>query len=179
MAREDRTGFQIAVPVVDALIQTIQGQRIDVLIVDPFVASHAVSENDNTKIEGVVRQWMRVAEEAACAVELVHHVRKPGGGASQETTVDDARGAGALLAKARSARVLNGMSTTEADEVGIERKDRWAFFRIDNGKANLMPRGGEARWRRMVGVPLGNRIDASRTTSASQPSGRSRAPWRA
>lgn len=160
IAREDRNGFQIAIPVVEALIDTIRRNGIDVLIVDPFVASHAVSENDNTKIEGVVRQWMRVAEEGACSVELIHHVRKPGGGANQETTVDDARGAGALLAKARSARVLNGMSAAEADEIGIDRKDRWAFFRIDNGKANLMPRGGDARWRRMVGVPLGNRIDA-------------------
>lgn len=160
VAREDRNGLQTAVPVADALIATIKANGIDVFIVDPFVASHAVSENDNTKIEGVVRQWMRIADEAGCAVELVHHVRKPGGGASQETTVDDARGAGSLLAKARSARVLNGMSMTEADEVGIERKDRWSFFRIDNGKANLMPRGGDAKWRRMIGVPLGNRIDA-------------------
>jgi hypothetical protein len=160
IAREVRGDFEIAVPMVDALIETVRANQIDVLIVDPFVASHAVSENDNTKIEGVVRQWMRVAEAGGCAVELVHHVRKPGGGGNQETTVDDARGAGALLAKARSARVLNAMSLTEADEVGIERKDRWSFFRIDNGKSNLMPRGGDAAWRRMVGVSLGNRIDA-------------------
>lgn len=160
IAKESRGDFEIAVPMVDALIETIKANRIDVVIVDPFVASHAVSENDNTKIEGVVRQWMRVAEAGGCAVELVHHVRKPGGGNTQETTVDDARGAGALLAKARSARVLNAMSLTEADEVGIDRKDRWSFFRVDNGKSNLMPRGGDAQWRRMVGVSLGNRIDA-------------------
>jgi hypothetical protein len=157
IAQEDRGGLKIATPVTDALIATIRDRRIDVLVVDPFVASHAVAENDNTKIEAVVRQWMRVAEEGGCAVELIHHVRKPGGNA-QETTVDDARGAGALLAKARSARVLNAMSTSEADEAGIDRKDRFRFFRIDNGKANLTPRGGETRWRQMVGVPLRNRI---------------------
>jgi len=159
IAREDRNGAQVAVPVVEALIQTVRANSIDVLIIDPFVASHSVAENDNTKIEAVVRQWMRVAEEGRCAVELVHHVRKPGG-AAQETTVDDARGAGALLAKARSARVLNAMAVDEADELGIDRKDRFRFFRVDNGKANLMPRGGDARWRRMIGVPLGNRVDA-------------------
>lgn len=159
IAREDRHGLHIAEPVVSAIVEEVKRNGIDVLIVDPFVACHAVSENDNMKIEGVVRQWMRVAEEGGCAVELVHHVRKPGGGQSQETTVDDARGAGALLAKARSARVLNAMSPTEADELGIEQKHRFGFFRVDNGKANLMPRGGEAHWRRMIGVPLGNRID--------------------
>lgn len=160
VVRDDRNGFTIAAPVVEALIREVKANRIDALIIDPFVACHAVSENDNTKIEAVAKQWMRVAEEGGCAVELVHHVRKPGGGAASETTVDDARGAGALLAKTRSARVLNAMSTTEADEIGVERAARFGFFRVDNGKANLMPRGGDAQWRRMIGVPLGNRIAA-------------------
>lgn len=157
VVRESRDGLHIAEPVVEAIISEILLKNIDVLIIDPFVASHAVSENDNTKIEAVVKQWMRVAEAGSCAVELVHHVRKPSQ-AGGETTVDDARGAGALLAKVRSARVLNAMSANEADELGIERKDRFGFFRVDNGKANLMPRGGDAKWRRMLGVPLGNRI---------------------
>jgi len=155
---EDRDGAKIATPVVDALVAEVKARGIDVLIIDPFVACHAVSENDNSKIELVVKQWMRVAEEGGCAIELVHHVRKPAGGV-QETTVDDARGAGALLAKVRSARVLNGMSMADAAEVGIEAHERWAYFRVDNGKANLMPRGGDAKWRKMVGVALGNRVD--------------------
>lgn len=158
IASEDRSGLNIAFPLVEALITEIRARKIDVLIIDPFVASHAVSENDNTKIEAVVRQWMRVAEEAQCAIELVHHVRK--GNGQNETTVEDARGAGALLAKVRSARVLNGMTKTEAQDIGIEEKERFSFFRIDNGKSNLMPRGDSATWRRMVGVPLGNRVDA-------------------
>lgn len=158
IAREDRGGLSVAFPLVEALIAEIRERQIDVLIIDPFVASHAVSENDNTKIEAVVRQWMRVAEEGGCAIELVHHVRK--GNGQNETTVEDARGAGALLAKVRSARVLNGMTKTEAQEIGIEDKERFSFFRIDNGKSNLMPRGDGAVWRKMVGVPLGNRVDA-------------------
>jgi len=158
IAREDRVGFQIAHPVVARLIEEVRANGIDTLIIDPFVASHAVSENDNTKIEAVVRQWMRVAEEANCSIELVHHVRKSNG--QNETTVEDARGAGALLAKVRSARVLNAMTKTEAAEVGVEEKDRFSFFRIDNGKSNLMPRGEGASWRKMEGVPLGNRVDA-------------------
>lgn len=158
IAREDRNGLVIAFPMVEALVEEVRERSIDVLVIDPFVASHAVSENDNTKIEAVVRQWMRVAEEGGCSIELVHHVRKSNG--QQETTVEDARGAGALLAKVRSARVLNGMTKTEAQEIGVEEKERFSFFRIDNGKANLMPRGGDAVWRKMVSVPLGNRVDA-------------------
>lgn len=159
VVRETKDGVQIATPIVDAMVEQVRSRNIDIMTIDPFVACHAVNENDNAKIEAVVKQWMRVAEEGGCAIELVHHVRKPSG-AGIETTVDDARGAGALLAKVRSARVLNGMATAEAMEIGIDAGDRWAYFRVDNGKANLMPRGGDAKWHRMVGVPLGNRVDA-------------------
>lgn len=158
VAKESRGEMVIAFPLVEALTAEIKARGIDVMIIDPFVASHAVNENDNSKIEGVVRQWMRVAEEGGCAIELVHHVRK--GNGQNETTVEDGRGAGALLAKVRSARVLNGMSKTEAQEIGIEERDRFGFFKVETGKANLAPRGDGAVWRRMIGVPLGNRIDA-------------------
>lgn len=158
IAREDRGNITVAFPLVKALTAEIVRRGIDVLIIDPFVASHAVSENDNTKIEAVVRQWMRVAEEGNCAIELVHHVRK--GNGQNETTVEDGRGAGALLAKVRSARVLNGMTKADADNIGLDEKERFSFFKVETGKANLMPRGDGAVWRRMVGVPLGNRIDA-------------------
>lgn len=158
IARESRGDMTIAFPLVEALIAEVKERGIDCIVIDPFVASHSVSENDNSKIEAVVRQWMRVAEEGSCSIELVHHVRK--GNGQNETTVDDARGAGALLAKVRSARVLNGMTKTEAQEIGVDEKERFGFFRIDNGKANLSPRGEGSTWRRMIGVPLGNRVDA-------------------
>lgn len=158
IAKEDRGNIVIAYPLVESLTAEVIARGIDVLIIDPFVASHSVSENDNAKIEAVVKQWQRVADEGRCSIELVHHVRK--GNGVNETTVDDARGAGALLAKVRSARVLNGMTKTEAQDVGVEDKERFSFFRIDVGKANLAPRGDAGSWRQMVGVPLGNRIDA-------------------
>lgn len=158
IAKETRGEMVIAFPLVEALTAEIKARGIDVLIIDPFVASHAVNENDNSKIEGVVRQWMRVAEEGECSIELVHHVRK--GNGQNETTVEDGRGAGALLAKVRSARVLNGMSKTEAQDIGIDERERFGFFKVETGKANLAPRGDGAVWRRMIGVPLGNRVNA-------------------
>lgn len=60
----------------------------------------------------------------------------------------------ALLAKARSARVLNGMAEDEAARAGIEK--RRSFFRVDNGKANLSPAGEKADWYRLLGVEIGN-----------------------
>ena len=41
----------IADPVVDAVIKATKENQIDVLIIDPFVSSHRVTEIDNNVIE--------------------------------------------------------------------------------------------------------------------------------
>ena len=107
IAEQTKTGARIARPIVDAVIATIKTNAIGLMIVDPFVASHRVVENDNPAIELVAGAWAEIADLTGCAIELVHHARKTGGA---EVTVDDGRGGSALLAKVRSARTLNGMS---------------------------------------------------------------------
>jgi hypothetical protein len=151
LAEMTKQGANIAQPVVDPVIATIQENEIGLLIVDPFIASHRVTENDNPALELVAATWAEIADVTGCAVELVHHSRKTGG---TEITVEDGRGGSALLAKARSARVLNGMSEDEAARAGVEK--RRAFFRVDNGKANLSPAGEKADWYRLIGVEIGN-----------------------
>ena len=96
IAYDDRGAIKIATPVVEAICAQIQLNRIDVLIVDPFVASHGVSENDNGKINAVCRQFAMIAERTRCAIEFVHHMRK-GAQGQGEYSVDDARGASAML----------------------------------------------------------------------------------
>lgn len=73
--------------------------------------------------------------------------------------IEDSRGAGALLAAVRSARALNRMTREEASKPRLAEKERWSFFRVDNGKANLAPPGERAVWRRMESVDLGNGTD--------------------
>ena len=104
------------------------------MIVDPFVASHRVVENDNPAIELVAATWAEIADVTGCGIELVHHARKTGGA---DITVEDGRGGSALLAKVRSARVLNSMSEADAAKAGVE--NRRSFFRVENGKANMTP----------------------------------------
>ena len=112
-----RDGAVVAEPVVDALIETIRCNKIDALIIDPFVSSHRVTENDNMAIDAVAKAYARIADTTNCAIEVVHHVKKTYGA---EATVEDGRGAVALLAAARSARVLNGMSKDQAARANIE-----------------------------------------------------------
>jgi len=136
--------------------QAIQARGIDVLVLDPFVSIHSVPENDNGAIDAIVKRLGIVADRCNCAIELVHHVRKPGGGSNARTDIHDARGAGALTAGVRSGRVLNVMSEEEATEAKIASADRFSYFNVDMGKANLAKRDGRAVWRKLVSVPLGN-----------------------
>ena len=150
IAEQTRDGAKILVPVVDAVIKTIQDEHIDAAIIDPFVSSHRVTENDNNAIELVVKKWAHIADVTNSAIELVHHSRKTGA----DVTVQDGRGAIALLAAARSARVLNVMSDDEAGQAGVDHR-KW-YFRVDNGKANLTPPVDKAEWFKFVSVALAN-----------------------
>ena len=57
-----RSKAAVITPVRDRLIGLMQRRQIDVLIIDPFVASHAANENDNNQIEQVASAWRDVAE---------------------------------------------------------------------------------------------------------------------
>lgn len=155
IASRNRDATVIAEPLVDDLVSEIQERRIDQLIIDPFVASHDVPENDNSAVDRVAKTWGRVAEAGNCGVELVHHVRKAGQGQTSYT-VEDARGGSALIGAVRSARVLNGMSSEEAAQAGIEADKRRRFFRVDDGKSNMQPPAEGAAWHELVSVALGN-----------------------
>jgi hypothetical protein len=151
IAEQTRDGAQIIAPVVDAIKATIKANKIDVVIIDPFVSSHRVTENDNGAIDRVAKAWAKIADDTGCAVELVHHVRKTNGA---EVTVEDGRGAVALLSAARSARVLNVMTEEEANRACVE--SRRSHFRVDNGKSNLAPPPDKSDWYKIASVDIGN-----------------------
>src|SRR5262249_15579214 len=117
LAEQGKTGIRIATPTVEQLKAAIMAAEIDVLIVDPLVACHAVTENDNTAIDAIAKQFSAIADATGCSVNLEHHIRKTNG---NEATVDDGRGASSLVGAARAIEVLNKMTKAEADKLGIE-----------------------------------------------------------
>jgi hypothetical protein len=155
MAEGTRNGTIIAEPVIKEVIATLLDNRIDVLIVDPFVSCHRVPENDNSGIERVAKSWSQIADAANCSVMLVHHSRKTYG---NEMTVEDGRGASALIAATRTARVLNTMSKADGDNLAIAESERRRFFRSDIGKANLSRPAEQADWFTIESVQLGNDV---------------------
>ena len=166
LATQTRRGTAIAKPVVEAVIEAIKTNQIDALVIDPFVKSHRVGENDNNAIDAVVSQWAAIADVTNCAIELLHHPRKTGGA---EVTVEDGRGASALLSASRSARVLNRMSAQEAEDAGLEKATAWRHFRVDNGKASMAPPPEKAYWYRLASVALNNGDDVGVATTWSWP----------
>jgi hypothetical protein len=144
----------VLTPVVETVIDYIKEFNIDVIIVDPFVSSHRLSENDNTAMDLVVKAWGRIAEQGKCSVELVHHVRKAQQG--QASSYGDARGASALTDAARHVRRLMRMNPDEARTAGIDEDQAFRYTREADSKDNLAPPSLDDSWRQMKSVDLPN-----------------------
>jgi hypothetical protein len=155
IARKVKDTIKVLEPVVDALVAEIRANGIDVLIVDPFVSSHSLPENDNAAMDAAVKAWARVAHQGNCSVELVHHSRKLGG---EEASVESARGGSAFVDACRGVRVINRMSTEEAGKLGIS-EPRFFFSMMDD-KPNMAPPPTSKRdWFQLVSVALPNGDD--------------------
>jgi len=153
IAVEDRDGYRIAVPIVEALVTELLERQIDVLIVDPFVSSHGVAENDNGAIDAVVKTWASIAKRAGCSIVLVHHTKKLGG---EKATAEASRGAVSLIAAARVTLVFNRMDREEAQRFGIvEDKERRRLFTVQDDKANRAP-AEDAEWFRLASQDVDN-----------------------
>lgn len=130
----------------------IKRDNIDVTILDPLISFHAGGET-NSVFDRIVKRINRICVAQDCNIEFSHHSRKIAPG--QELTVDDARGGGALVNAVRSCRVINRMTTAEAEQARIAKKDRTRHLRVDNGKRNMAP-PEDAKWMRLVSVHLPN-----------------------
>lgn len=154
-AKESGNVIALNEEVFEALTAEIQRRKIDVLLIDPFVSSHEVEENANTKIDKIAKAWGRVAKAAGCCIVLVHHTSKAGAG---EVTAMSSRGAVALINAARSTLVINRMDAETARELGIPDDQRRRCISVADDKHNRAP-AEKADWYRLESVALGNGAD--------------------
>lgn len=159
-------GAVVATPDVPAIKAEIQRHGISTLIVDPFIKAHAVNENANEALDFVARKFSEIAWETGCAINLVHHTRKPPGASSEGMAgnADSGRGASALKDAVRIASTLFGMTEKEADKYGVDDQERASLFRLDDAKANMSPMAARPWWFRREGVesPNGDRVGIAR-----------------
>jgi hypothetical protein len=153
-------GTLVRMPVVDDLIQHIKARDIRLLVVDPFVATHSLNENDNVHMEFVAGIWREIAKAAGCAVLIVHHTSKPpqGDSGGHVGNQHSARGASALMAAARVGVTLMPMSDNDAERLFGKRNDdrKTRMVRLDSAKANLSAPSDRAIWFEKQGVDIGN-----------------------
>lgn len=154
LAIQERSGAKIVAATERELVQAILENRIDVTIFDPFISLHKVSENDNNAIDTVAKKCNDIAGATRSAIELAHHTRKLYGTGA---TVEDGRGASALLAATRSTRALAKMTKQEAREYGIGSEYK-TLFHFTDASSNMFATDPdmEEKWMRLWSVNLGN-----------------------
>jgi hypothetical protein len=154
IAEQSKEGVIVRAAVVDAILEQVKARGIDLLLVDPLVGMHAVSENSNPEMNRVISQLRRVAETGSCGVHVIHHVRKGGDG---EVSAEDGRGASAIKDACRAIRTLSPMSEQEASDFGIPSEQRRFYVWANpSGKPNLAPPTAARDWYVLVDVGLGN-----------------------
>jgi hypothetical protein len=162
----DRGNAIINGTLLEALRRRLQARKPRLLGIDPFVKTHAVSENDNVQINQVVDILAGLATEFDLALMLAHHVSK--GAASAKQVTGASRGASALVDGARASEVMHKASNDDvkalrerlpelAKAVGTPDLDAWRFVYVIGDKPNYAPPIADRNWffLRSVKVPNG------------------------
>lgn len=158
VAKATKDGAVVRLPDIEAIIERVKAEGIGLLIVDPFVETHEVDENNNAQIKAVAAMWREVARRGDCAVVVVHHTGKPPSASPDAWTgsLSASRGASSLGGVARIMRTLFAMSQSDADKFGLDPEERRLWVRLDDAKANLSLASGSARWFKRVSIIIAN-----------------------
>jgi hypothetical protein len=130
------TGLILNNDAVTDICALIKDRGIGLACFDPFKSLHRIPENDNTNMEVIADALKIIGIRTNASVAVDHHIRKPTQGQA-EATAADARGASALINKARLSRVCNPMTTQQAITARLKEAERKYYFRADVGKVNI------------------------------------------
>jgi hypothetical protein len=154
VAYEDGHGVTVHEPDVLELRKWVESQRLDVLVIDPFVSTHTVNELDNQAVYRVMTVWTALAKQLQVAIWLVHHLRKTMAGSAVD--IESIRGASSMIAAARSADVMVRMDAATGKRLGLA-KEYGRYFRIvDSQSNNLRWAALDTLWFRLESVQLDN-----------------------
>jgi hypothetical protein len=156
IAALDENGAVVPSLLADKLDATIRRLGVDVVSLDPFVKAHACEENSNQQLDAVTTILASTAARHNCAVDAPHHTSK---GAADPGNANRGRGASAFKDAGRLVYTLSPMTSDEGESFGLSDQERRRLIRMDSGKVNIAPPASDAKWFRLVGVPLGNGTD--------------------
>lgn len=146
---------------VKSIVEHLKSMGAKLFVLDPYIESHLVEENDTKGMAFVARVIRRIAKESNCAVSLVHHVSK---GKAEPGNADKSRGSSTSVNAARIVRTLYPMTAKDTDEWGITKAQMKYFVRLDDAKQNLEVSEAEPFW--FEKVPTRLRADLNETSPA-------------
>lgn len=149
----DERGRPVRGELYRSVYDTIEAHSIDLVSFDPFAKVHDLDENANSQLDTLMQDLSNLADEKNVAIDIIHHAKK---GSTSPGDSDLGRGASAIRDACRFVETLSQMTSEEAQEFGIEERERRLYARVDAAKMNLAPPAGQAEWYRLVGVNLGN-----------------------
>lgn len=154
--------------IVNQLIEFANNPEIGLVIYDPLIDIHDVSEDDNPAMNVVMRAMKRIAKQANVATLICHHTTK-GGNAKQEDRIGNAeigRGASGIVYKARIAFTLLNASQSDCEEYGLQEHERKYWVRLDDAKMNLTLASDKPVWykRETVCLPNGDAVGVLKYT---------------
>jgi hypothetical protein len=131
-------------------------RKPDLVALDPFVKTHALTENEVGDMDFVCNLLASMASEFNIAVDSPHHVHK---GTITPGDADAGRGSSGIKDAGRLVYTLVPMSEDEAKMFGVPLEQRRLYVRLDSAKVNIVPPSGTATWFRLIGVAIGNATD--------------------
>jgi hypothetical protein len=151
---EMKDGAPVVGPLKAYLEAAIHRYQLDIVSLDPFVKTHGLPENSNDAIDWVCTIAAEMAIQHDIALDSPHHTNK----GSNQAPGDSNRGRGGTAHKdaGRLVYTLTPMTPEEARAFNRTEAERRSLIRMDSAKVNITPPATEAKWFRLVSVPLGN-----------------------
>ena len=140
-------GQVIREDVVDSLDTFISENEIDVVLIDPFVSTHNVNENDNNFMDKVIQEYKTIAHKHNVAINMIHHTTKSSSANGRMAgSAESGRGASAIKDALRAVVTLAPMLPSEVVSFELLPEPYHKYIRLDSGKNNYAANLGGPQW---------------------------------
>lgn len=137
LVKPERYGTPEATERVEWLVGYLKSRKIRMLVLDPVVFTHRLSENDIADMAHYMQTLTHIAREAQCAIVVIHHMSKQGGfGGLDMLNQNSLRGASSIADNSRSVMAGIQMPMEDCEAFGVDPDNRHLYFVLKHVKHN-------------------------------------------
>ena len=130
----------VQTPAIDALVEKLRHEQVELLVLDPMARLHGLNENDNAVGTAFINSVERISREVGCSVLLLHHTGKA---PANSKNGYGARGASGISDASRGGLLLTRLDDKDADQIAnVTEEERNRLVLLRHEKSNysaLMP----------------------------------------